>query len=165
MKKEKGITLVSLAITIIVMIIIAGTVTTTGIESVRNAKRTTFITELEMIQEKVNTIYEKRQLNEENATYYDTLGKDLSLVEQSRLNIVLDGKEKKGYRYFSREDLKQLDLDNITQDVIINFDTRDVASVTGAKIDGKLCYRLTNIPGYQTNEIEYINKNTRSSDV
>lgn len=162
MIKEKGITLISLVITIIVMLIIAGTVTVSSLDSVRSAKRTAFITELEMIQEKVNTIYEKRKLNSEDVTYYDSLGQDISNVEQSTLDVILDGIETDGYRYFSRENLKQLDLDNIEQDVIINFNTKDVASVTGLLIDGKMYYRLMDIPGYQGHEIEYEDKNTEA---
>lgn len=157
-----GITLVSLVITIIVILILAGTVTVAGLDSVREAKKTAFITELEMIQEKVDTIYEKRKLNEENIAYYDTLGKDLSFVDQSKLNMLLDGKEETGYRYFSKEDLKQLDLDNMNQDVIINFSTRDVASIVGFEIENTVCYRLPDIPGYRVNNVEYTNKNTQS---
>lgn len=118
-----------------------------------------------MIQVKVDTIYEKRKLNEENVTYYDSLGQDISKVNASTLNIILDGIDKTGYRYFSKEDLKQLDLDNIELDVIINFDTRDIASINGINIDNKICYRLTDIPGYQTNKVEHVNKNTRGSNI
>lgn len=159
---ESGITLVSLAITIIVIVILAGVVTTSGTDAIKNSKQTAFITELEMIQEKVDTIYEKRKLNEQNIEYYATLGHDLSLVEQSKLNLLLDGKEETGYRYFSKDDLKQIDLDNMNQNVIINFETRDVASINGFEIENVVCYRLTDIPGHRVNNIEYENKNTEA---
>lgn len=159
LKKQTGITLISLVITIIVMIIIAGVATTAGLSSIENAKKTSLITELEMIQEKVNTICEKRKLNKEDITYYDSLGKDISSVDEEKLNVLLDGIEQIGYRYFSKEDLKQLELDNMTQDVIINYDTRDVASISGITIDGETYYRLSDIPDYPENNVEYNNKN------
>lgn len=157
---QSGITLVALAITIIVIIIIASIATLTGVESIRNAKETRFMTELEIIQEKVNTIYEKRKLNKEDIAYYDTLGQDISKVETSKLSVILNGKSEEGYRYFSKEDLVKLDLENIEQDVIIHFDSQDVASVNGFLIEGDMCYRLTDIPNYKGHSIIYENKNT-----
>ena len=159
---SEGITLISLVITVIVMLIIAGVATTAGVESIQSARRTSVITELEMIQAKVDTIYEKRKINEEDISYYNSLGQDISVVEQSKLDIVLEGIEQEGYRYFSKEDLNKLDLDNMQLDVIINFDTRDIASINAININNKSCYRLQDIPGYQTNKIEYINKNTEA---
>lgn len=158
-----GITLVSLAITIIVMLIIAGIATSAGVDNIKNSKRTAFMTELEIIQEKVNTIYEKRKLNSEDIAYYNSLGEDISKVDTSKRSIILNGRSEEGYRYFSKENLSQLELDNIEQDVIINFDTIDVASVTGIAIDGKACYRLKDLPEYRGQTITYVNKNTRSS--
>jgi Tfp pilus assembly protein PilE len=160
LKSEKGITMVTLVITIVVMLIIAGIAVTAGNDSIKNTKKTAFITELEIIQEKVNTIYEKRKLNEEDVEYYNLSGKDISYVDKSILAKVLNGTSQNGYRYFSQNDLEQLDLSDISQDVIINFDTRDVVSLKGIEIDGKTYYRLSDIPGYTGQDIEYVNKNT-----
>lgn len=162
MNKENGITLISLVITIIILIIIAGVMTTTGFDSIRTAKQTSQITELEMIQEKVNTIYEKGKLNPNDVTYYNSLGKDISVVEQSKINQILGETLKEGYRYFSAENLKQIDLDNMTQDVLINFETRDVVSITGIQIGENIYYRLNEIPDYQGQKIEYVDKNTQA---
>ncbi len=161
MKEDKtsGITLVSLVITIVVIVIITGISITTGLESIKNTKMTSFMTELEMIQEKVNTIYEKRKLNKEDITYYDGLGQDISVIGSEKLAQILNGKNQEEYRYFSKQDLKQLDLDNVTQDVVINFNSRDIASVNGLLLDGKVCYRLIDIPSYRGHSIEYNNKN------
>ena len=156
---ESGITLVALAITIIVLIIITGVAVSTGVESIRNSKKTSFTTELEMIQQKVDIIYEQRRLNKEDITFYDVLGQDVSVLGNEKLSSLLNGNSGEGYRYFAKEDLNKLDLENIEQDVIINFTSRDVASVTGLLIDGKMCYRLADIPSYQGQNIEYTNKN------
>jgi Tfp pilus assembly protein PilE len=161
LKSEKGVTLVILAITIIVMTIITGVAVTVGTETLRSSYKTAFITELEMIQEKVNTIYEKQKLSDENLAYYSRKGRSLSEADQSTLNIVLEGMSQDGYRYFTSEDLEQLDLSNMSQDVIINFETRDVASLTGITIDGVIYYRLADIPEYTSQAIEYVDKNTK----
>lgn len=162
MKNQKGITLITLAITIIVMLIIAGTATIASLDSVRNAKKSSFITELEMIGAKVDIIYQKRKQNEDDKKYYDSLGQDISVLEQSKLETILNGTPKEGYRYFSKEDLKKLDLDDVSQDVIINYDTRDVISVTGIGIDGIVYYRLSDIPGYKGYKVEYVDKNDKA---
>lgn len=161
-KDEKGITLISLAITIIVLAIITGIAVSASTDSIKSAKKTAFITELEMIQEKVNTIYEKRKLNEEDIAYYNSLGQDVSNVGDPKLLEILKGQSSMGYLYFSKEDLKKLDLDNISQDVIINFSTRDVVSTTGIEIDGNTYYKLLDIPNYSGQKIEYVNKNTEA---
>ncbi len=159
---EKGITLVSLVITIVILMLITGVAISASTDSIKSAKRTAFITEMEMIHEKVNTIYEKRKLNEEDITYYNSLGQVVSRVDASKLKEILKGQSSMGYLYFSKEDLKKLDLDNISQDVIINFTTRDVVSVTGIEIDGNTYYKLLDIPNYSGQKIEYVNKNTEA---
>lgn len=160
--REKGITLISLVITIVVLAIITGIVISASTDSIKSAKKTAFITELEMIQEKVNTIYEKRKLNEEDIEYYNSLGQDVSKVEASKLLQILKGQSSMGYLYFSKEDLKKLNLDNISQDVIINFATKDVVSITGIEIDGNTYYKLLDIPNYAGQKIDYIDKNTEA---
>ena len=47
---EKGITLISLVITIVVLAIITGIAVSSSTDSIKSAKRTAIITELEMIQ-------------------------------------------------------------------------------------------------------------------
>ena len=161
-ENQKGITLISLVITIVVLAIITGIAVSASTDSIKSAKRTAFITELEMIQEKVNTIYEKRKLNEEDVAYYNSLGQDVSKVEASKLLQILKGQSSMGYLYFSKEDLKKLDLDNISQDVIINFSTRDVISTTGIEINGNTYYKLLDIPNYAGQKIDYKDKNVEA---
>ena len=91
MKSERGITLVSLMVTIIVILIIAGVATYSGMESVDTAKKTAFISEMEMIQAKVNIIYEKRKTNEQDLEYYNNIGQDINKVSVSKLDTVLSG--------------------------------------------------------------------------
>ncbi len=159
MKNQKGITLVSLVITIIVMAILASVGTIAGLDSIKTSQKVTFITQLEMIQKKVNTIYEKRKANVEDKKYYDNLGQELVGQTLERAYEILKDSQVNGFKYFSTKDLEKLDLDNISQDVLINFDTRQVYSYTGIIIDGVTYYCLEDIPNYTGYNIEYINKN------
>ena len=85
MKNQKGITLTTLVITIVVMIIIAGVTTYSGFESIKSAQTTIFTQELEMIQAKVNVIHEKRKNNDEEKLYYDKLGYDITVINEETL--------------------------------------------------------------------------------
>ena len=67
-----------------------------------------------------------------------------------------------GFRYFNASDLKQISLDNITQEVLINYDTREVVSLNGFEIDGVIYYKLKDIPNYIGYNVEYVNKNTEA---
>lgn len=162
MRDTKGITLISLIITIIVMLIIAGVATYSGIEAINTTKKTAFISEMEMIQAKVNTIYEKRKESTQQLQYYNEIGQDISKVEESKLTTVLGETPKEGFRYFSKKDLKTLELENINQEVIINYDTREVISLTGIKIKDMVYYKLKEIPNYEGYNVEYNNTNTQS---
>lgn len=165
MKNQKGITLTTLVITIVVMIIIAGVTTYSGFESIKSAQTTIFTQELEMIQAKVNVIHEKRKNNDEEKLYYDKLGYDITVINEETLLQVLGESSKEGFRYFSKEDLKLIDLDDIKQDVIINFDTCEVISLTGIEIDGVKYYKLKDLPNYNWYEVEHVNKNVEEKDI
>ena len=63
--KEKGITLVALAVTIIVLLILAGVSVKVGLSSIRESKSTAMLSEVEMVQHAVLEAYTKE------ATYGD----------------------------------------------------------------------------------------------
>lgn len=165
MKNQKGITLITLVITIVVMIIIAGVTTYSGLESIKSAQTTIFIQELEMIQAKVNVINEKRKNNDEEKLYYDNLGHDITVINEETLAQVLGESTREGFKYFSKEDLSSIELEDIKQDVIINFDTCEVISITGIEIDGVKYYNLKDLPNYNWYEVEHVNKNVEAKDI
>ncbi len=156
MKDEKGITLIALVLTIIIMVLLVGVVAYSGVDSINSAKKVKFISELETIQAKVNTIYEKRKSSDSEKIYYDNLGKAVTEANSTIVSKALGSTETSGFKYFTKTDLQLLDLSNIGQDVLINFDTRRVVSLTGLEIDGKMCYSLLDIPGYNYYNISYV---------
>jgi len=164
LKNQKGITLITLVITIVILIIITGVVTYNGVETVNTSQKTAFISELEMIQAKVNVIYEERKTSTEKVKYYNLIGQDISSVDQIRVNEALGELNKDGFKFFDPNDLKKLDLNNINQEVLINYDTREVVSLNGYKIDGIKYYKLKDIPNYIGYNVEYTNKNTQAPE-
>ncbi|MCI8352471.1 MAG: LamG domain-containing protein [Clostridia bacterium] len=164
MKNQKGITLITLVITIVILIIITGVVTYNGLEAVNTSQKTAFISELEMIQAKVNVIYEERKASTEKIEYYNLIGQDLSNIDQARINEALGQTSKEGFKFFNSGDLKDLDLDNINQEVLINYDTREVVSLNGFEIEGIRYYKLKDIPNYLGYNVEYTNSNNKAPE-
>ena len=59
MKNKKGITLVSLIITIVILLILASIATYSGISVIKSSRLTAFVTELKIMQTQVNAIFEE----------------------------------------------------------------------------------------------------------
>ena len=158
MNNQKGITIITLVITIVLLLIITSVVSYNSLETLEETRKTAFISELEIVQAKVNTIHEKMKTNTKDLEYYNNTGQDITNVSGEKLTNVLGGNSKDGFRYFNSEDLKNLGLDNIKQEVIINYNTREVISLTGIKVKGQTYYKLKDIPGYTAYNVEYIDK-------
>lgn len=144
---QNGITLVSLIITIIVLLILLSTGITIGIDNYKLAAKEAFISRMQTIQIKVD----------EAVTQNTYVGKGTALTNQ-QINILnkaaaqneISTPNPENYRYFSSENLKiNFNLENIDDDVMINFNTREVVSVNGIKYSEKIYYTQYTIDGGQ----------------
>ncbi|MCI9365458.1 MAG: hypothetical protein HFJ54_02315 [Clostridia bacterium] len=75
MREEKGITLAVLAVTIIIMIILSGAIITYGSNSLNTTKLKNFSYEMQQIQGKVDALYEKIKLGNDDILL---LGRDIT---------------------------------------------------------------------------------------
>lgn len=165
MRNEKGITLLILIITVIIMLILIGAGIKYGSTSLQEVKLRNFSYELQQIQGRVDSIYEKMK-NEVRPDYVHLDGKLLGVnigysaqavetlknvrginyngANGSDENLYHEGNGRDAYyRYFSAKELEQkLDIKHIKQDVIINFKTREVISVKGQECNERTYYRL-----------------------
>ena len=138
MKNEKGVTLLSLVIAVIVLSIISGISVTTGVGSIRSAKYTELQTELKVMQAKINEIGDIYE--EENKT----LGTDIGTNEQEILNTTEVEEQlkkkagndttkleaiKNGFRLCTQDYIKQeLGIENVKRDYIVNLSERIVVA-------------------------------------
>lgn len=186
MKKERGVTLVTLAITITVLIIIASVATYSGIEIINSSRQTKFTAELKIMQVQINSIYQKYKENNpiviNGTTYYGEkeagtgkltilqIGQELSGEVQTQANkifteLVNDGNsgitstDTTGYRYWNVETIKSLGIEGVEQDCFVNVEKRSVISYKGLKHEGKMYYVLNQLPDNLYN-VEYDNPNT-----
>jgi len=154
MRKNNGITLMILVITVIVMIILAAVTLTYGMETYQNIKINRFVTQMQLIQKTVDNFYEDLKLLTP-AKYaakmdeLDSQSQPLTPDRQDKLDLIfsnekwkINGEEKnlignKGdFKFFNTNDmLLNFGLDNLSRDdeFAINFVTREVISMRGEK--------------------------------
>ena len=159
MKKETGITMVALIITIILMIILITATVNYGVNSLRTIKFQNFRYELEQVQGKVDTIYEKIKLGEtdyfmigENVTDNEEAKNVLQMTRGINYSNILDSQKDNYYyqdvytyyRYLTQYEIQDLlDISSEPGDMLINFKTRDVISVQGFTFDERTYYSLS----------------------
>ena len=165
MQKKKGITLISLIVTIVVLIILASVATIVGLGTLEETRVVAFVGEMRIIQSRVDYIYEKIKIGEGDS--YLNVGTPVTsdLANFTQIQKVIDavnancettGEPKKtatDFQYFTIEQLKEIGIEDVEQDVLIQFATRDVISITGVKKDNVMYYRLIDLG--ESTYIEY----------
>lgn len=158
MKKEinsaKGITLIALIVTIIVILILASVGTYSGIEAVKTARLNKFISEMKIMQIQVNNIYDKYKNGEEvlgqkgdNIIY--EIGKSPSESPKADNVFTRDASgitDTSRYIYFDTETIKQLGIEGVEGEFFVNIEKRSVISVDGFEYNGKTYYTMDQIP-------------------
>lgn len=165
-RKEGGITLISLVITVALLMILAAVAINAGYDVITSMKLQNFNYELQQVQGKVDTIYEKIKLGN---TDYITLGSNITESEEAMQtlktvrnidysNIAEEDRDtyyyeetNTTYRYLTEAQVKQaLNISSNPGDLIVNFITKDVISVEGFEIDGEIYYTLIDLNNQYT---------------
>lgn len=155
MKNNKGITLVSLLVTIIVLLILASIATYSGLNVINSSKLTIFTTELKIMQTKVNELYQedsKKQYGVEITGNFQTQANKVftELKNDAQSGVI----SQDGYRYWSKELLKELGVEGIERDFFVNLEKRSIVSYQGFRDGEKTYYTLSQVPNGLYN-VEY----------
>lgn len=160
-KNNKGVTLIALAITIILLLILATVGTVTGMNSIKSSQFTKFTTELKIMQTQVNDLYQKykdsKTIEVGGNTYTGeeilNIGKDISSDSNvsNQANKVFTSEksgitDKTGYRYFDKQTIKDLKIEGVEEEFFINIDKRSIVSYEGFIYEGKDYYTLDQVP-------------------
>lgn len=162
LENNKGITLVSLVITIILLIILASIGTYSGIQVVKSAQFTAFSTELKIMQTQVNKLYEeKRNGNDE---YVDSLGveinSDTNIQKQANKVFTASGiTDQNEYKYFDTDTIKRLNIEGVEREFFVNINKRSVVSYNGFEYEGKAYYTVNQLDNNSLYNVEYNNTN------
>ncbi len=137
MKKDKGITLVALVITIIVMSIIAGTVIFQAINMVQSQELNKLYNDLRTLEDKVNLYY----------TEYGGIPVSGEYTGPQAFQMVRNPNDSNKYYIININELENLTLNynisNSGDDVyIINDVTHTIYYARGLEVNGKTYYRL-----------------------
>ena len=145
MKKEKGITLIALTITVIVLLILASVSTYSGISTIKSSKQNKFKQELEIMQAQVQILYEKYSKEIEEGKEIE-IGEELTNSEQE--NNAFQGAnetDKIGYRLFTEDTIKKLGIDGIKREYLVNIAKKQVISMEPFINDKTAYYTLSQL--------------------
>ena len=161
MKKteEKGITLVALVITIVVLLILASIGINSGIPTLKSAKFTQFRNELKILQTRVN------ELNQNNETEIGI--KELTQEQKDKITANIENANETiilGFRYCDSAYIQNnLGLESVERDYLINVEYRYVISIEGFEYQGNKYYMINQLPG-GTYNVEYTDKNPKTGE-
>lgn len=163
MKNKKGITLIALVITVVVLLILASIGTYSGINIIKSSQLTAFTTELKIMQTQVNRIYQEKEENQE-------YGKEITgEVEVQARKVFTEGESGitsyNGYSYWDTETIRNLKIEGVEQNFFVNLETRSIVSYEGFKYEDKIYYTLEQLPnGLYNVEYEESNSNVPTFD-
>ena len=150
-ENKKGITLVAVIITVILMLILVSVITFEGIDSYKTSKVIKFVTEMQLLQAKVDDLVKTTNLEELN-----NLGLEITTNEQKNaINSAYNNQEITAndigkYRFFTIDNiLNELDVDNVQSEIMVNFETREIVSLKGTEYKGKTYYTQYKLPNGQ----------------
>ena len=146
MKNNKGITLIIVIMTVILLTILMGLIITSSIDTYYSSKFVSFETNIKLIQKKVDMALEER-------IDYETLGQPLNDEQKAKLAEIIandnnnmistEDPTAETLRYFSSNDIKEdFELSDIRGDFVINFANREVISLDGAEKDNVMYYTI-----------------------
>lgn len=143
---EKGITLTTLVITIIVIAIIASVSVYVGTDIIKQANLQNVNTNMMLIQAKVKTISEQAKFNKDTSNYK---GKKLievvgnKKIDELVSNNIIEDQEK--YYLLSQDDLNEMGFEKIQIEdgYIVNYDTNEIIYVKGFEANKQTYYKLS----------------------
>ena len=156
MRKNNGITLISLVITIAVLIILASIATYSGVNVIRQSKLNKFTSEMNIMQTEVNSLYDKYSTGTEEEqntilNYGEVLDSNASKVFTTSTSGITDSS---GYRYYTQATLKELGIDGVEGEFYVNVPKRSVISCEGLEYEGITYYTPEQLPNGVYN-VEY----------
>ncbi len=133
--KQKGITIISLVITVIILVIISGIGITMGTNAIKSSKDNQLASELSMVQHAVLEQYTKYQTTKD-ITYL--VGNKVELEEMNQiaknLNITLvnipQKYTNKDYYRLDKASLLQIGIENTDDEYIVNYISGEVINMT-----------------------------------
>lgn len=140
--ENKGITLIALTITIVILLIIAGITITGSITGVDESKTNKLLTELDMVQHAVLERYTKYSLTKDEDLLVGTQTSSLPSIGDNNWQIQSPSKPYEYYYTLVPEDLNMLGITNTEDTYIVNYSTGEVYNnTTKTTVSGDILYK------------------------
>ena len=121
LSSNKGITLMMLIITIIVLSILTAVTVSVGSSTLKEMQVEAYVAKMNMVQSRVNVI---SQMVQEGDTSYANIGTEISALSETNKNKVaniLNGISSDWFKFYNQTDLKELGVEKIDEDVSIHI--------------------------------------------
>lgn len=149
-KDNKGITLVALIMTIVLMLILVSITSYSGINSYKHAQVTKFVTQMQLLQAKVDDLAASKTIEELDLPSPTTQEQRKAITSAFDNEEVTTNNMNK-YKVFTKEDiLNILEVEDVQNDIMVNFETREIVSSVGIAYEGKTYYTQYKLPNGQT---------------
>ena len=162
LKRQNGITMISLVVTIIVLVILSSMVTHTGISSIKNTRFERFKNELEIVQKNVDVWYEQTvekstdeimlgsPITADRKTEFDSLITKVAQIvnnsgDQNSSKTVTVKTDINRYRYFGENEFTDLQIDGIENEYLIDIKSQVAIFIGGYEFEDIKYYMLDQI--------------------
>ena len=147
-KDNRGITLIVLITTVILMLILLSVGTYSGIDAYKTARVNKFVTQMQLLQAKIDDLYddeiETMKLSE------ITTNEQRNTITVAFANLEITTSNTDSFKVFTKEQiLNYLEIDNAENDILVNFETREILDTVGIEYKGKTYYTQYKLPGGQ----------------
>lgn len=147
-KNSKGITLVSLVITIIILMIITSVTIYTGSNVIKQVTLQNVNTDMMLIRAKVKTMEEQAKFNKDNSNYKGT--PLINVLDNKKIDKLVDEgivEDITKYYLLSKDDLNSMGLEkvDIADGYLVNYETEEIIYVRGLEKDDNIYYKLSDI--------------------
>lgn len=166
---QKGITLITMAVTIVLMILLVGVTVELSTDNIDKSEMISFVSYMQAIQTKVDFIAENNDEYLEYGTILsDTKRNALQEILNKNNEVFLTTTDSTYLRYFDSKHIKtDLELENIDDEIVVDFNTREVISLNGTKYENEMYYSQYNLPGGQAlkQQTEEVNRNLNWNEI
>lgn len=147
-KNSKGITMVSLVITIILLMIITSVTVYTGTNIIKQVTLQNVNTDMMLIRAKVKTMEEQAKFNKDNSNYKGT--PLINVLDNKKIDKLVEKEVVEDitkYYLLSKDDLDSMGLEkvDIADGYLVNYETEEIIYVRGLEKDNNIYYKLSDI--------------------
>lgn len=136
-KRENGITMLALVITIIILTIIASIVIRYTINGMEYSKQKKLLSDLEVVQHAVYERYEQYKMtgNESFLVGKIANGTDRNILKENSWEIDVPTSKEDNYYILDKDCLKTIGINNSEDEYIVNYKTGECFNLTKKSID------------------------------